>query len=331
MMAGGVAHAVEVTRNTCEGGSDSICNGGLQESVRTTAGSGTGTVFSFEGIGDLTRVLRVCSFNTSDDFGLGTIQKGTINIWGGGLGSQTTGEPTGSPNHAMDNIGPDELIVFQFASDAYIPKSIRIGWKGDDADIMTYIGGSLSGLDDILALFLAGGFTWDAGNAVLGSPGFVHRLFSNVAVGATNTLSNNAAGRYLILGGEQRIGTGQHVRVEFHDDLRLARHHAGELPNQRRQQPRRGLRPQPAQVLLQVEGADRDEPDRQGQGRVQGAADHRRRARRDRGARTRGARAARVRRRKLRRRPPPQGRLTNATLRSARRDRQGSLHAHEGC
>lgn len=199
MMAGGVAHAVEVTRNTCEGGSDSICNGGLQESVRTTAGSGTGTVFSFEGIGDLTRVLRVCSFNTSDDFGLGTIQKGTINIWGGGLGSQTTGEPTGSPNHAMDNIGPDELIVFQFASDAYIPKSIRIGWKGDDADIMTYIGGSLSGLDDILALFLAGGFTWDAGNAVLGSPGFVHRLFSNVAVGATNTLSNNAAGRYLIL------------------------------------------------------------------------------------------------------------------------------------
>lgn len=195
----GTAEAVTVTWNTCEGGGDSICDGGLPESTRTQTGSGVDTVFAFEGIGDPARVLKVRAFSTADVLGLGAVNKAKLKIFGGGLGGETTGEPTSAPNHALDNIGPDEILVFEMPRDDYIPQSFRIGWKGSDADIMTYIGGTLGGLDDIMAAFLAGGFVWDGGNAVLGALSFTAEFFENVVAGATNTFTNNAAGRYLII------------------------------------------------------------------------------------------------------------------------------------
>ncbi len=53
---------------------------------------------------------------------------------GSGLGVSASGEATGTPNHAMDNNGSTELMVFRFDKDVIIDKVV-LGWTYQDADI----------------------------------------------------------------------------------------------------------------------------------------------------------------------------------------------------
>jgi len=105
---------------------------------------------------------------------------------------------SGSPNHAVDNIGYDEFLVFEFGNDDYIPLSFMIGWANNSngVDILTYIGGSFG--DGLIADLAAGAI----GLGDLASLVFVEEAFTgsdDVTVGESVQFTKGASGRYLII------------------------------------------------------------------------------------------------------------------------------------
>jgi hypothetical protein len=195
------AYAATVTWNTCVDGTDSgsACDpGGLTPSLKTSTGTGVDQYFTFQAIGDPTKLLVAEAFRTTNDLApYGVVVKREIGIFEGGLGAGTEA----APQHAVDNIGPDEFIVFKFGQDAYIPKSFRLGYLSGDADVVTYIGGVAGGgPTDILTKILAGNFNWDTFIANPLAMGFTQQIFEDVLVGEDNLFTNGATGRYLIIG-----------------------------------------------------------------------------------------------------------------------------------
>jgi hypothetical protein len=90
--------------------------------------------------------IKATGYSTRFSDGSGKFLRQQIVGWGGGLGVKSangSGENS-SPNHATDNNGPDELIVFEFDDANYEPTGFRIGWKSGDADIRVWIGGTTS-------------------------------------------------------------------------------------------------------------------------------------------------------------------------------------------
>ena len=123
-------------------------------------------------------------------------------IFTGGLGAG--GEA--NPEHAVDNTNQtgNELIVFMFPEDGYVPLSFRLGYVNNDSDTQTWIGGTLGGPDDVLALFAPLNYEWgsngggvDANSLV--SRGYVQQDFSGNGSPGTYNFSQEASGRYLII------------------------------------------------------------------------------------------------------------------------------------
>jgi hypothetical protein len=202
------AGAATIKWNTCEGGSDNLCVGNtLPESGRSSSGTGVDQVLTFDAIGDPGKDLTARAFQTTTNLGTGFVLKTQIRIFDGGLGAG----PESSPQHSVDNIGVDEFIVFQLPANAYQPTSFRIGWKETDADISTWIGGTLGGLDDAFALLLAGNFNWDAtGGSLTATHGYVQQTFLDVATNTDMLFTNNATGRYLIIGARNEVDNGRY-------------------------------------------------------------------------------------------------------------------------
>ncbi|WFP50912.1 PEP-CTERM sorting domain-containing protein [Methylomonas sp. EFPC3] len=67
-----------------------------------------------------------------------TFASATVGKYSGGLGVTTSGESTTSPEHATDNVGNIEALLFRFDSDTILDK-LTIGWpsvtSGYDSDI----------------------------------------------------------------------------------------------------------------------------------------------------------------------------------------------------
>jgi len=121
-------------------------------------------------------------------------------IFSGGLGAG--GED--NPEHSVDNTNStgNELIVFMFPEDGYIPVSFHLGYVNNDSDTQTWIGGTLGGTDDVLALFAPLNYEWGPnGGGDLVSRGYVQQNFSGNGSVRTNpyTFSQEASGRYLII------------------------------------------------------------------------------------------------------------------------------------
>ena len=199
------AYAVPLTWNTCEGGSNSVCNIeltgpdlALPESTRTSSGTGVNQVLTFDAIENSTKDLLVRAFKTSTNVGTGSVRTREINIFEGGLGAG----PEDSPEHGIDNVGPDEFIVFKLPENGYIPLSFMIGYMNTDADISTWIGGVQGGPSDALSLLLSPTtpFQWNqTGGALTSTWGYVQQNFLNVPVGVSRLFSG-ASGGYLIIG-----------------------------------------------------------------------------------------------------------------------------------
>jgi hypothetical protein len=179
--AGSTASAATLTWNTCDGsGVLNLCTpqnpggGTIPESARSTVGSNPNKTWTFDAIGAATDQVDVRAFRTGNSLGGGTIAPTASTIWGGGMGA---GSESSSPQHAVDNIGYDELLVFQLPANGMTPDSFRIGWRQGDADISTWIGGTLGGPNDAFTL-LASGFTWDeSGGDLTGLHGYVQQDF----------------------------------------------------------------------------------------------------------------------------------------------------------
>lgn len=148
-----------------------------------------------------TKQLDVFAFRTTGDLGEGPLLQDTLRIFTGGLGIGKLTDNTG--DHAVDNMGPDELLVFVFPEDDFVPFSFSIGWKGNDADIVTYIGGSES--DDLLTILLGDGFDWPS--ALVNDHGFVMQEFLDVPLHTDMEFTNDASGRYLIVAARNEVDT----------------------------------------------------------------------------------------------------------------------------
>ncbi len=120
-------------------------------------------------------------------------------IFTGGLGAG--GE--NNPEHSIDNTNAtgNELIVFMFPEDGYIPVRFTLGYVNNDSDTQTWIGGSLGGPHDVLNLFGTGTYEWGAngGGNLVSMHGYVQQNFSGNGSPGTYSFTNNAAGRYLII------------------------------------------------------------------------------------------------------------------------------------
>jgi hypothetical protein len=128
-----------------------------------------------------------------------TFQAAGIGIYGGGLGVTYTGESTTSPNHAVDNVGKFDFLLFEFESANFSNMSFQIGWKDTDSDIQAWVGGGAAGLNLTNSGLCTGG-TCNFDD--LDDMGFsAPETFDNVAIDTTKNLTGSLTGRYLLLSG----------------------------------------------------------------------------------------------------------------------------------
>lgn len=159
--------------------------------------------------------MFVRAFRSGTNLGGGSVSAVDMTIVDGGVRAG----PEDSPEYGVDNIGHDEFLVFQLPSDNSKPLSFRIGWRGGDADIATWIGGTLGGLNDALELFLAGTFSWAAApNNPLAEHGYTQHIFIDVAANTTQFFRRNATGRYLIIGARNEVDIVGGTNVDGGDD-----------------------------------------------------------------------------------------------------------------
>jgi hypothetical protein len=216
------AGAVTVTWNTCDGdGGLNDCeisvpgpdnDFSLVESPRVHSdppGSNNNSIEFTENVDGIDRKLTATAHRGDTDAGGTTttaILPAEISIFEGGLGVHweidgAPDESTGSPDHAVDNIGFDELVLFEFADADYEPISFMTGWScgfGGDGDgdceydgtndILAFIGG-----DGILGAFLS---YFQTGVALAG---FTAELFDDVPIGESQFFSQGGTGKFMII------------------------------------------------------------------------------------------------------------------------------------
>jgi hypothetical protein len=207
--------------NMCEGGSDNRCspqNGAADsvgESPRGDTDADVNRVFDFNSIEPTNDVVFVRAFRTATKLGGGSVSATDMTVRDGGVGAG----PEDSAEHGVDNIGYDEFLVFQLPSDNSRPLSFKIGWREGDADIATWIGGTLGGLDDALDLFLAGTLSWAAAPTnPLAENGYTQHIFIDVAANTSQFFRWNATGRYLIIGARNEVDIVDGANVDGGDD-----------------------------------------------------------------------------------------------------------------
>jgi hypothetical protein len=158
-------------------------------STSFSCGSGFGNSCTFNSGGE---ILKARAYSTFDDDGVGKFEHAMLNVFEHGIGvrnSRNTNE-SNNPNHAVDNNGRDDFVVFEYDDANYNPTGFMIGWKNNDADIRAWIGGES----------LAAGYDFTNKRVSdLGGLGFTAFSFNNVAIDTLKSFSQEATGRYLIL------------------------------------------------------------------------------------------------------------------------------------
>lgn len=144
-----------------------------------------------------TSILKARAYATGNNDGTGNIVARNLGLYSGGLGVSGGNDSTSSPNHSLDSVGANDLILFEFDAGGYNPRSITIGWKQGDADIQIWIGGPASaGLN--LATACAGG---NCDVSELAAIGFsIPALeYADLAVNTPRQLNTLLTGRYLLV------------------------------------------------------------------------------------------------------------------------------------
>ncbi len=133
--------------------------------------------------------LMARAYSTTDIYGNNAFEKATLTRYSGGLGVHSIGESWGSPQHALDDNGKDELIVFENSAPGYAYTGFEIGWRYNDSDISAWVG------------TLAGGYDFTGTKfSDLAGLGFTKFNFSNVPTNTTRSLGSTPnVGNYLIL------------------------------------------------------------------------------------------------------------------------------------
>ena len=101
-----------------------------------SSNSGIGNVLSYDLGNGLT--MSVTSWSTTGSGG--TLEAARTNIYSGGLGVCNENENcSSSPNHAMDNYGYNDFLLFTFNM-TVDPIKVKIGWSNGDSDMNYWVG-----------------------------------------------------------------------------------------------------------------------------------------------------------------------------------------------
>ena len=74
--------------------------------------------------------------NTGANTGSGRLlDQASLKRWGGGLGVENAWEDGSSPNHAVDNSGRVDAVLFDFGGKDITLEQIKLGWYSQDSDI----------------------------------------------------------------------------------------------------------------------------------------------------------------------------------------------------
>ena len=148
-----------------------------------------GNELEFSSSGDPSRTLKVRSYSSTSSGA--ALMDAYTDLFSGGIGVKNQSESGSSPNHAIDNAGDNDLVLFEFDSDDYTAESFKIGWSTNDSDVRIWVGGSGADLD------LAGSSISD-----LSSLGFtLLDDFWNVPVNTSVDIDTDVTGRYMIVTG----------------------------------------------------------------------------------------------------------------------------------
>lgn len=122
---------------------------GWGSSPRSSQGSGTNTEMTFTASSG--EVLKARAFYIDKSSGVANrnapLEKAALKIYDQGLGVTSYGECSScSPEHTLDNVGKNELIVFQLPSDNWDPASVTLVPFGNplDTDVTFLVGGTLA-------------------------------------------------------------------------------------------------------------------------------------------------------------------------------------------
>jgi len=109
-------------------------------------------------------IATATAWSTKSSSPTAQLEQGTLGRWDG-LGVTNTGEGTSSPNHATDNSGRYDSILFNFTT-AVALTQVSMGWVQNDADfsLLRYIGdgsGSPDNLTNETYSGLTSGGSWE--------------------------------------------------------------------------------------------------------------------------------------------------------------------------
>lgn len=109
---------------------------------------------------------------------------------GSGLGVQNRGENNTSPNHATDNSGYIDSVLFDFDGKAVTLEQVRIGWMQNDADI------TLLAYTGVGAPNLGGGYSYSS----LASNGWTHvGDYTDLTTGSNKDVSSVYTSSYWLI------------------------------------------------------------------------------------------------------------------------------------
>jgi hypothetical protein len=170
--------------------------------------SGNGSQYTFTSNGE---TVKVRSYSLSGLTTSSTFQTSTVGIYDGGLGVTSNGE-SGSPNHAVDNVGRFDFLLFEFESADFTNFGFQIGWKSGDSDIEVWVGNAAAGLNLTNSGLCSGSCNYED----LDNMGFgPSQTFSNVALNTTQSVSGSLSGRYLLVSGRLTYDTDDYFKVSL--------------------------------------------------------------------------------------------------------------------
>lgn len=106
--------------------------------------TGNSSQYTFTSGGE---TVKVRAYSLSGLTTSSTFQAASIGIHGGGLGVQNSNESTSSPNHAVDNSGSFDFLLFEFESGNFKNFGFQIGWSSTDSDVEAWVGNAAAGLN----------------------------------------------------------------------------------------------------------------------------------------------------------------------------------------
>jgi hypothetical protein len=169
----------------------------------TTGDDPSSSSLQFSASGYPSELVTVRAYSLNANLGSYSFQTATLGLWDGGLGVISSAD-SGSPNHAVDNSGRYDFLLFEFDSANFKATGFDIGWWENDSDVQIWVGGGSS-----TGLNLAGATTCAGGTCNFSELDDLGFLPSNANDGVYNNVGTNftsintsTTGRYVLIAGK---------------------------------------------------------------------------------------------------------------------------------